>query len=193
MITNARSWLGQVKIAQNASRPRGFLSGRTPRLGAGAPLTLTDSNFSQALSAPKAVVDIWAPTCPICVQYKPVFEEVASQVGSDILMAEVNGNDAPQTAGTYQIESIPTTIFLVNGKEVHREEGGLTKQALLAAISSAFGGAGAPQTQQGSVPAPSSLPSAPVGAPTSLSAGALAIGGVSLLALAGLGYFIFKG
>lgn len=54
-----------------------------------------------------------------------------------------NTNEAPQSAASYKIQSVPALIFLVNGKEVNRIEGSMTKGDFLTEISKAF--AGAPQ------------------------------------------------
>lgn len=146
MLNQRGPWLGQVRLAPAPSHP--FLGEKNLLASAGA---INDSSFAQVLSAPRAVVDFWSPTCPYCVAYKPIFEDVASQVGSNILMATVNVNDAPQSAGSYNIEGIPATILLVNGKEIGRIEGTATKEELLAAMSKAFG-AGAVPVPAGGVP-----------------------------------------
>ena len=67
-------------------------------LGQSGPVVVTDSNFAQIQTAPKAVVDFWVPTCPPCVTYKPVFEEVAAEA-SGVVMATANTNDAPAVSG----------------------------------------------------------------------------------------------
>lgn len=172
-------WLGQVTLVHGRApnpAPRPALSGRLRLAGPGVQV-LTDATFNQALSAPQAVVDFWSPSCPICVSYKPVFEDVASQAGGRILMASVDVDEAMQAAGGYHIQSIPATIFLVNGKEVHRVEGGMTKEDLLGEMSRAFGG-GLPQP--GSAPAPASFPTGTV----------VAVGGVAAAGL--LAYFLLR-
>lgn len=124
---------------------RKWVNERQPRLGQAQ---LIDSNFSQALNAPQAVVDVWSPTCPACVQYKPVFEEVAAS-NPGPLMAMVNGNDAPEVVSKYGIGAIPTTLFLQNGQEVGRLEGAVSKETLLSEMSRVFGGispSGGPST-----------------------------------------------
>lgn len=179
MLGNMAAWLGQVPLVDgHVHRPQG-LSGRRPRL-AGSAQALTDSTFSQALAASKAVVDFWSPSCPYCVAYKPVFEDVASQALGDILMATVNVVDNPTAPSGYQVQGIPATIFLVNGKEVHREEGSLSKDDLLRAIAQAFGG-----------PAPA--PGGPV-APTSSSKSFtdIAMGIGALGAVGALIYFVAR-
>lgn len=154
-----RAWLGQVPLqhypgparrqatARPAPQPRAVLSGTPAHLGA----ALTDANFSQILSAPMAVVDFWSPTCPYCVNYKPIFEDVAAKYGDRLPMVTVNVNDAPQSAGGFNIGGIPATIFLASGKEVHREEGSLSKAELLAAIQKAYG-AKAPAAPSSGIP-----------------------------------------
>jgi thioredoxin-like negative regulator of GroEL len=96
--------------------------------------TVTDATFQQVLDAPLAIVDFWAPSCPYCVQYKPVFEGVAAQMGDRIFMATANTNEAPKSAASYKIQSIPVTIFFVNGKEVFRAEGAMSQDDLLKEI-----------------------------------------------------------
>lgn len=124
MYDGRRHWLGQTNLTPAARRSR-----------MGSASVISDATWSQVLAAPLAVVDFWSPTCPYCVAYKPVFEDVATQVPSGILMATVNVNEGPQAAGSFGIQSIPATIFLQNGKEIHRVEGQLSKQDLLAEIA----------------------------------------------------------
>ena len=94
------TWLGRVPLVDR------------PSLGAGAQ-DLSDAAFGQALSAPKAIVDFWSPGCPHCMQFKPIFEAVASQY-PDILFAAVNVDNYQQNAAIYQISGLPTVVFLQN-------------------------------------------------------------------------------
>lgn len=99
---------------------------------------LTDATLDKALSAPRAVIYFGSPSCPYCVAYKPVFEEVAREQAGRILMASLDANEASASASKYKVEGIPATIFLVNGQEVGRVEGQLSKEDLLAQISKVF-------------------------------------------------------
>lgn len=147
MFPNKGPWLGEVKVKgiykAPARKPWMPSRGRgKSHLGAAGALNLTDATLNQALTAPYAVVDFGSPKCPFCVSYKPVFEEVAAaQSGDRVLMAIVDANEAPQAATTFKLQSLPTTVFLVNGKEVDRVEGGMMKEELQAKISSFLGGA----------------------------------------------------
>src|SRR5579871_1974158 len=185
MIFGDRPWLGQVPL-------------RRKSLGA-APISVTDATFQQALSAPKAVVDFWSPSCPVCQRYKPVFEAAAAQAPSDVLMVEANVDEANFSAQKYGFTSIPTTVFLMNGKPVNQISGDMSAQDLLAAIQSSFSGGGAApapsqatqatQASATTTPPPSMAPAA---APPSTPMNTYVVGGVTLAAIAGLGYLVFK-
>lgn len=134
------AFLGQVPLARPSAKRVPFLSGRA-RLGAAQAITDT----SVAMSAPKAILDLWSPNCPACIKFKPVFEDVASQ--SDIPMYTVNLEDAKSVASAFKVEGIPTVIYLQNGKEIHRTEGAMPKEDFLAEIAQAYGGAPAAAAQ----------------------------------------------
>lgn len=160
------TWLGQVPLVNR------------PSLGAGVQDT-TDATFSQVVAAPKAIVEFWSPGCPACMTFKPIFEAFAAQ-NPDILFAAVNTDQHVQNAGTYQVSGLPTVVFFVNGKEVHRMVGGTDQAGFMGEIAQAFSGTvptGGPQSVI--VRAPSS------GVPVA----GLVLGG---LALAGAAYLIFK-
>lgn len=161
-------WLGQLPLV------------RRPSLGQSS--AVTDATFSQVLSAPKAVVEFWSPSCPVCVDFKPVFEDVAAMKGGEILMATAQTDDSQKSAASYGIQSIPALIFLVNGKEVHRIEGGMSKQDFLSEIDRAFAGTGVTSTPTTLRPAAGSS-----GPPV----GGLVLGGIALAGIvAGAIYLI---
>jgi len=143
-MQNGRAWLGQVPLAPDDRRlavwrPHSHVLAGGFQL-AGPAATLTDATFEQALRAPAAVVDFWSPTCPHCVNYKPVFEDIADKYGDRVLVAAVDVNDAPRSSDTYNISPMPATVFLVNGREVHRVEGEMSKEELASEMTRAFGG-----------------------------------------------------
>lgn len=158
------TWLGQVPLVNR------------PSMGAGAK-ELNDSDFSQVMSAPKAIVDFGSPGCPHCVAFKPIFEAVAAQY-PDILFASINTDNNEQNAGAFGISGLPTVIFFANGKEVDRMVGGAGSAGeFQAQIGKAFSGGGTPG-------------SAPVGGvASSPSTFSSVLGGVALVGvLSGLSY-----
>ena len=147
-------WLGQVPLA-----------GRR-RLGNTQAMTDADSGLIGTVQA--AVVEFSSNGCVPCMQYKPVFDDVASQTPSGIMMASVNIDESPSLASLYNIEATPTTIFLATGTEVNRVQGKMTKDDLLAAIAQAF-----PTPSQPAAPAPApqqTTPASSTSAPSSTSA-----------------------
>jgi len=169
------AFLGEVPLVRPSVKRVPYLSGRA-RLGAAQAIT----DPSVAMSAPRAILDLWSPNCPACLKFKPVFEEVASQ--SDIPMYTINLEDAKSVASQFKVEGIPTVIYLQNGKEIHRTEGAMPKEDFLAEISQTFAG-GSPSAVQASAPqftSPNytSAPSAPSGILPAfgLVAGAAAVG-----------------
>lgn len=131
-------WLGQVKLAPGF-REVPFISGRRPFLGDAQ--TLTDATFSQALQAPKAIVDFWSPDCPYCVDFKPIFEAMAASPPAGVKMFTAKVDEAGQTLAGFNPKYLPTVIFFQNGREVHRAEGGMSASDFAAEVSQAFGGA----------------------------------------------------
>lgn len=114
----------------------------------GDPDELTDENFDMAMNAPAAAIDFWSETCAPCMQYKPIFEDVATQAPEGVLMATMNAEYAKQTMERYGVDALPTTLYLVNGREVNRTQGKQTKEQLLALISQITPGKAArPQDQ----------------------------------------------
>lgn len=145
--------LGQVRLAPNYRLSGKEFLGSLP--------SLTDSTFSQALSAPKAVIKLWSPACHYCTEYAPTFESVGARHAGDVLMATVEVEDAPEIAKKYGISSLPATVFLVNGKEVNKIEGVMDEKDLEAEVSRAFGGATSNMVPVSSEK-PSSFPILPV-------------------------------
>lgn len=124
------TWLGKVPLVDRPS-----LAGAKE---------MSDADFGQILSAPKAIVDFGSPGCPHCVAFKPIFESVAGQ-NPDILFASINTDNYQQNAATYQVSGLPTVVFLENGKEVDRMVGGAGSAGeFQAEIAKAFSGEGSP-------------------------------------------------
>lgn len=176
-------WLGQVRVVQPPVRSL-LLAGR--RRLAGSVTALTDDTFAQVKSAPKAIVDFWSPGCPYCVEFKPVFEEIAAQSNNGVAMYTMNIDENQKVFAGFNAKYLPTVIFFQNGKEVHREEGSMDKASFVAAVGQAFGSAGLPAVTPGQAAAPQTMVSTPSGGGSPW----LMIGG---LAAAGLmGYLILK-
>ncbi len=93
---------------------------------AGAPVALSDQNFSDVLSASQRpmVVDFWAEWCGPCRGFAPVFKQVAAK-RPQWLFAKVDTDANPQLSQQLAIRSIPTLAIFRNGKLVDRVSGAL--------------------------------------------------------------------
>jgi thioredoxin 1 len=67
------------------------------------------------------VYDFWAPWCPPCRAFSPVFEGWKLKYGNrNIEFKKVNIDEDQSTAAKFNIGSIPTVIVTVNGEEAKR-------------------------------------------------------------------------
>ncbi len=98
----------------------------------GTPLKLTDASFSTHVerSSIPVVVDFWATWCGPCKTMAPHFERAAKQLEPDVRLAKLDTDANPNTAGRFNIRSIPTLIVFKNGREVARQSGAMDANAL---------------------------------------------------------------
>lgn len=84
-----------------------------------SPITLTDSNFDQAIEKyPLIVFDFWAPWCGPCRLVSPIITQLASELAGKVVFGKVNVDECPRIASTFAIQSIPTIYIFKNGKAV---------------------------------------------------------------------------
>ena len=78
--------------------------------------------------APLAMIDFWAVWCGPCKMLSPAVEDIAERYGDKVLVGKVNVDEEPDLARRFGIMSIPTVVFLKNGKEVERKVGVMPQQ-----------------------------------------------------------------
>ena len=71
-------------------------------------------------SAPLTLVDFWATWCGPCRMVGPVIEKLGEQYEGKAVIAKVDVDAEPDLARRFGIMSIPTVVFLKNGKEFQR-------------------------------------------------------------------------
>jgi putative thioredoxin len=80
----------------------------------------TDQNFLEAVVEESkrrpVVVDLWAEWCGPCRTLGPILEKVAGERGGDFLLAKLDVDANPYTAGQFGVQSIPTVIGFKDGK-----------------------------------------------------------------------------
>ena len=89
----------------------------------------TDENFNQeALSSELPVlVDFYADWCGPCKMLTPVIETLATEFEGKVKIGKLNVDDAPNTAQTYGVMSIPTLLYIKNCEVVNKSVGVVSK------------------------------------------------------------------
>jgi thioredoxin 1 len=100
---------------------------------------VTDASFqADVLEADGPVlVDFWAPWCGPCRVVHPILEEIAAE-REELTVLSLNVDDNQQTAGRYEVLSIPTLILFKDGAEAKRVVGALPKRRLEAELEPAL-------------------------------------------------------
>ncbi len=101
------------------------------------PIHVTDNAFEQTVlkSPVPVIVDFWAPWCSPCRAVAPVLDKLAKELAGKLVVAKVNTDEQQEWAGRYNVQGIPTMLFVANGKIVHRQVGALPEKMLREVVS----------------------------------------------------------
>ncbi|HLB63027.1 MAG TPA: thioredoxin [Actinomycetota bacterium] len=85
-------------------------------------IEVTDDDFVEkvveASRERPVVVDLWAAWCGPCKVIGPILERIAEERGGAFLLAKLDVDANPYTAGQFGVQSIPTVIAFRDGKAV---------------------------------------------------------------------------
>ena len=85
---------------------------------------LNAQEFAEVLQGDKpAMIDFSAVWCGPCQILGPVMEELAARYEGKAVVAKVDVDEQRELALQYRVMSVPTVIFLKNGKEIDRKIG----------------------------------------------------------------------
>ena len=98
-----------------------------------------DNNFEAEVlqSGEPVLVDFWAPWCGPCRQIAPVIEELAGENDGTVKVGKLNVDEAPGSAQSYGVSSIPTLMVFKGGEVVDRFVGMQPKARLQQALDAA--------------------------------------------------------
>jgi thioredoxin 1 len=90
---------------------------------------LDERNYDEALVAAEGVmmVDFWAEWCGPCRAIGPILEDLARTSDGTVTLAKVNVDENPGLAARYGIRSIPTILFVKDGKVQDQVVGAVPK------------------------------------------------------------------
>ena len=115
--------INRVPDAKASQRGRcGKCHGDLPAAASAGPLAVTDADFEQrVLGAPTPVLlDCWADWCGPCHMLAPTIDALARDYAGRVLVAKLDVDANPATAGRFDVRSIPTMLVFRDGQLVDR-------------------------------------------------------------------------
>lgn len=82
------------------------------------------NNFNQEILSSNSlvIIDFWAPWCVPCKMLSSLLEQSSSKF-PDIKIIKINVDEFPAIASQFNIQSLPTLLFVKNGKIRNSYEG----------------------------------------------------------------------
>ena len=81
-------------------------------------LELNESNFDKETAKGNVVVDCWANWCGPCKVFGPIFERTSKGFEGKVKFAKLDVDHNLAIAQRFEIMSIPTTLFMKDGKVI---------------------------------------------------------------------------
>jgi len=95
-------------------------------------IAVTDASFeADVINSDKpVVVDFWAEWCGPCKQIGPSLEELAAEMGDEVIIAKVNIDENPNAPSRFGVRGIPTMIMFKGGEAQSTKVGAAAKSAI---------------------------------------------------------------
>lgn len=100
-------------------------------------VNLNLNNFNEEITNTDklVLVDFYANWCGPCKMLSPIISEIANEYSNSVKVCKVNVDENQDLAQKYNIMSIPTLIFLKDGKVLKSSVGFRTKSELYSVIN----------------------------------------------------------
>lgn len=96
------------------------------------PVPVTDDSFEAEIEDNDGLVmvDFWAEWCGPCRIVEPIVEELAQEYAGELKVAKVNVDESQKTAQRFNVRSIPSILFFLDGEHVDTVVGAQPRQEL---------------------------------------------------------------
>ncbi len=84
------------------------------------------------------IVDFFATWCGPCKMLSPVLENISNKFGDNLKIIKIDIDKYPDIADKYEVMSVPTLMFFVNGNLVRRETGFISEEQISDMINKDF-------------------------------------------------------
>ena len=93
----------------------------------------TDKNFQEKVLASDklSVVDFWAEWCGPCRAVSPIIDKLSKEYAGKVNVGKVDVDANPRLSNDYNVTSIPTVLFIKNGKVVDKLIGAYPRKSYL--------------------------------------------------------------
>lgn len=97
---------------------------------------ITDQNFKEEVMEAKTpvLIDFFAIWCGPCKMLMPILEGLEKEYEGKVKIVKIDVDASPDTSNQFGIQSIPTLVFMKDGREIERLSGFKSKEELKAKL-----------------------------------------------------------